>query len=298
MRFAVRHPVSWISLTASCLLVTVLLATLALWPGTDNPGNTVPMPRLLLQYESAATLREHDKSNPVGKTSPPSTTEIPNPAGLSIVIDDLGENMQAARVLLELRIPLNFAIWPHARFARETALAAHAAGCTILIHQPMEALDAAAKPGPNPLRTGMSRENMEAIFQQNLIRVPYAEGLNNHMGSRFTSSPEDVHLFCEIIACSGLFVLDSVTHPVSVLYKEAHAMGIPAARRSIFLDDKPGKAAVLAQLREATRLALQRQQVIAIGHPRSDTLAALREWNSMRDPKLRLLFLKDCLTPP
>jgi polysaccharide deacetylase 2 family uncharacterized protein YibQ len=162
----------------------------------------------------------------------------------------------------------------------------------------MEALGAFAKPGPNPLRAGMPRERMEAVFRQSLARVPHAEGLNNHMGSRFTSRREDVRLFCEIVADAGLFVLDSVTHPASVLYEEAHAAGIPAARRDAFLDAKPGKAAALARLREASRLALQGKQVIVIGHPRAATLAALREWNRTRDPELPLLSLRDCLTPP
>ena len=299
LRLAARYPISWIALTASCLLAGVLLATLALWPGTGSTDSAVPQPRPLSHSESG-TITEEDGSRriPLEDAKQPSPAKIPGQAGLAIVMDDLGENMQAAHALLELRIPLSFAIWPHARLARETALAVHAAGCAILIHQPMEAVDTAAKPGPNPLRADMPRERMEAIFRQNLARVPYAEGLNNHMGSRFTSNPEAVRLFCEIMADSGLFVLDSVTHPASVLYEEAHAAGIPAARRDIFLDAKPGKAAALAQLHEATRLALQGKQVIAIGHPRKDTLDALQEWNSTRDPKLRLLSLRDCLTPP
>jgi len=251
---------------------------------------------MLLQHESGAisgagVIVPFEEAAPI----PP---EISERAGLAIVIDDLGENMQVVHAFLALRIPITFAIWPHARFAREAALAAHAAGGAILIHQPMEALDAAAKSGPDPLRVGMSRERMEAIFRQNLARVPHAEGLNNHMGSRFTTRPGDVRLFCEIMSDSGLFVLDSVTHPGSVLYEEARAAGIPAARRDVFLDVKAEKTAVLEQLHEAARLALQGRRIIAIGHPRAGTLAALREWNSTRDPKLRLLSLRDCLSPP
>ena len=294
VRLAAQHPASWICLTASCLLAVVLLATLTLWPETDRP---VPTQRTPLQRASGNAPGENDGHLPLEDAVPLPSAKTSNRAGLAIVIDDLGENMQVVHALLDLRIPLAFAIWPHARFARETALTAHAAGCVVLIHQPMEALRATAKPGPNPLRVSMPRDRMEAIFQQSLTYVPHVEGLNNHMGSRFTSRPEDVRLFCEIIAGSGLFVLDSVTHPASVLYEEAHAAGIPAARRDIFLDDTPGKTVVLARLREATRLALHGKQVIAIGHPQADTLAALREWNSTRDPGLRLLSLRDCLTP-
>jgi polysaccharide deacetylase 2 family uncharacterized protein YibQ len=298
LRLVERYPALWVGLTASCLLAAVLFATLALWLGTDNPDRPAPLMRVLPQHEASSTLGEGDSPVPVEVATPPSPAKISAQDGLVIVIDDLGENMQATRELLELGIPITFAIWPHARFARESALAAHAVGYVILIHQPMEALDATAKPGPNPLRVGMPRERIEAIFRQNLARVPHAEGVNNHMGSRFTTQPEAVRLFCEMMADSGLFVLDSVTHPASVLYEEARTARIPVVRRDIFLDDRPEKAAVLARLHEATRLALNGRQVIAIGHPRADTLAALREWNNTRDPRLRLLALRDCLTLP
>ncbi|MDR2695726.1 MAG: divergent polysaccharide deacetylase family protein [Deltaproteobacteria bacterium] len=297
LRLAARHPALWTGLTAGCLLAAVLLATLALWPGTDSPDRSALASRALVQRESGAAPGAG--GSPVPDEEPaPLPEKSPRRAGLAIVMDDVGENMQAVHALLALRIPLAFAVWPHAGHTRETALAAHAAGCAVLIHQPMEALDAAARPGPNPLRTGMPRERMEAVLWQSLARVPHAEGLNNHMGSRFTTRSGDVRLFCEIMADSGLFVLDSVTHPASVLYEEARAAGIPAARRDIFLDAEPAKAAVLARLREAERLALHGRQVIAIGHPRAATLAALREWNSARDPALRLLDVRDCLTPP
>jgi hypothetical protein len=201
LRLAARYPASWTGLAAGCLLAAVLLATLALWPGTDSPDRPVPAPRMFVQRESSAALGEGGSPAPVEQGAP-----LPEDAraGLVIVIDDLGENMQAVHALLGLRIPLAFAVWPHARFARETALAAHAAGCAVLIHQPMESLNAAAGTGPNPLRAGMPRERMEAVFRQSLARVPHAEGLNNHMGSRFTSRLEDVRLFCEIVANSGL----------------------------------------------------------------------------------------------
>ena len=295
MRLAVRHPVCWIGLTASCLLAAVLLVTLALWPGTDRP---VTLPHTPPQRALGASPGEGGKSVSFDDAVSPPQVNTTSAAGLAIVIDDLGENMQAVHALLDLRIPIAFAILPHGRLAREAALAAHAAGCAVLIHQPMEPLNATAKPGPNVLRAGMPRHRMEAIFRQSLTRVPHAEGLSNHMGSRFTSQPEAVRLFCEIVADSGLFVLDSVTHPASVLYEEAHAAGISAARRTLFLDDTPGKALVLARLHEATRLVQHGKYVIVIGHPHADTLAALREWNSTRAPGLCLLSLRDCLTPP
>jgi hypothetical protein len=56
VRFAERCPASWIGLTASCLLAAVLLATLALWPGTDD--RPAPASRLISQCESGLTPGE------------------------------------------------------------------------------------------------------------------------------------------------------------------------------------------------------------------------------------------------
>jgi len=294
-RLAARHPAPWIGLTAACLLALTLLAALALWFAADS---LLPPPRALPQHTLKAAPEEGGSRLAPDAPAPLPPEHVARLPGLAVVMDDLGEDMQAVQALLSLRIPIAFAVWPHARHAREAAQAAHEVGCAVLIHQPMEPLDAAVKPGPNALRVGMSRERMEAVFRQSLAAVPHAEGLNNHMGSRFTARREDVRLFCELAANSGLFVLDSMTHPASVLYEEARAAGIPAARNDVFLDAKPGKAAALARLREASRLAMRGRQVIVIGHPRADTLAALREWNSSRDSGLRLLSLRDCLTLP
>ena len=45
-----------------------------------------------------------------------------------------------------------------------------------------------------------------------------------------------------------------------------------------------------------TALASGGKRVVAIGHPRRETLAALHEWK--RDPTVRALRLSECLTPP
>jgi len=298
LRFAARYPVFWIALTASCLLALVLLITLLLWSGTQSVQ--VSTPQVQQGFKGQTHPNKEKQSSPPLKeyTCLLPNERAPDRGGLAIVIDDLGENMQAINALLSLRIPLTFAIWPHARLAREAAKAGHDAGCTIIIHQPMEAFASKANPGPNPLRVGMSRNSMEAIVKQNREHVPYAEGLNNHMGSRFTSQPKEVRMLCNIIEDCGLFILDSVTYPASVLYREAKDAGIAAVRRDIFLDDKKEKNAVLAQLREATRRASRGKQIIAIGHPHTETLAALREWNSSRDPALHLMSLRDCLATP
>ncbi len=286
-RLAARRPLVWRIAAGVCLWALVLGIGFALRPAPEKSTTAL-----------SAQPRKERRAVPAPQPAAPPTQPGPPRSGLVIVMDDLGEDMQAVHSLLELKLPIAFAVWPHARHATEAAKAARAAGHTVLIHQPMQALNPKALPGPETLTTGMTREAMEGVLRRGMHRLPQAEGLNNHMGSRFTSSREDVRRLCGILAGSGLFVLDSVTHPASVLYEEARKAGMAAARRTIFLDAEPGGAFALTQLRAAEKSALQGKKVVAIGHPRKETLAALREWNARRNAGLHLLSLRDCLIPP
>jgi polysaccharide deacetylase 2 family uncharacterized protein YibQ len=97
---------------------------------------------------------------------------------------------------------------------------------------------------------------------------------------------------------TGFFVLDSMTHPGSVLHKEAAKHGIPALKRDIFLDTEYSKENVLRQLRKAEKIALITGRAIAIGHPLPGTLAALKEWEGMRDPQVEMVTLLNLIGQP
>jgi polysaccharide deacetylase 2 family uncharacterized protein YibQ len=285
----------------ACALLSAAVSglTFILLPFPDAPPAPEPPP----PKEASPPLRSPGgapETKELARDVPSSAGrgETPPPAGLAVVIDDLGENMQVVHRLLALDLPLTFSVWPHARFAEETARAAHEAGLELLIHLPMQPRNPKLDAGPHVLSAGMPRGEMEAVLRQSLRKLPGAAGLNNHMGSRFTCLRAEVRLFCEILAPSGLFVLDSVTHHASVLYEEARRSGIAAARRDLFLDAQPGKKRALAQFNAAGRLALQGKRVIAVGHPLPETLAALSEWSKSRNPGIVMLRVKDCLTPP
>jgi polysaccharide deacetylase 2 family uncharacterized protein YibQ len=211
-----------------------------------------------------------------------------------IVMDDLGASRPALDQLLALDYPVTFAFWPHGRFTRAGAMEARAAGREVIIHHPMEPLGyPGVKPGPNVLLKGMSPEQIRARLEASLAAVPGAEGLNNHMGSRFTQSVDEVRVVVDFLRERGLFTLDSVTHPDSVFAAEARRMGLTAYRRDIFLDVTPTRAKVLEELRKAEDLALLKGQSVAIGHPLPATLAALKDFASSRRKNIRLVRLQD-----
>lgn len=218
------------------------------------------------------------------------------PARLVIVIDDIGEDMNAARTLARLPFPVTFAVWPRSTHARAAAETGHAAGLEILIHQPTEPMKyPEMNPGPNALFVSLSDREIESRVRDSLTRVPYAMGMNNHMGSRFTRDRRAAAAMLRPLREHGFFVLDSLTHPASVLYAEASRLGIPALKRDVFLDAASGKDNVLRQLRKAENIALVAGRAVAIGHPLPDTLAALKEWDAMRNAQVELVRLSDLL---
>lgn len=224
---------------------------------------------------------------------------------LTIVMDDMGANPKAIHELLDLNVPVTVSIWPRSRYAAETARLAHAAGREVLIHQPMEPMQAPyIDAGPGAITLAMPPERIRRTLAENLKRVPYASGMNNHMGSRFTQDPAVSALVCDEAASAGLFILDSVTHPRTVLYDTARKRGLPAYRRAVFLDDGPRTVrSVLRELRATEALAHKNGQAVAIGHPHPETLAALRQWTAERDMSLHVVPLRhlsvhvDTLTP-
>jgi hypothetical protein len=109
-----------------------------------------------------------------------------------------------------------------------------------------------------------------------LEQVPGAVGLNNHMGSRATADWATMQAVMDAAATAGLFFVDSRTTADSVALDVARDAGVPALARDVFLDAEGGPG-VAVQLDELARLALGQGRAVAIGHPRPETIAALKE---------------------
>lgn len=106
---------------------------------------------------------------------------------LSIVIDDFGYRPQTENQVLALPSTISVAVLPNAPHAREMATKAHNLGHEVLIHLPMAPLSKQPLE-KDTLRPEMSSEEIERIIREAYSKVPYAVGLNNHMGSAMTSN--------------------------------------------------------------------------------------------------------------
>ncbi len=212
---------------------------------------------------------------PAAKTKPLLKTVRPR---LAIVIDDIGYADLVSDRLHELGIPVTGAVIPAAPFARSEARRLHELGLEEIIHLPMQPKDPANHhPRDQFVLTDSSAAEIGALLDAAMAAIPFARGLNNHMGSRLTSDPQAARRLLEQVKERGLFFVDSKTAPTTVAFSLARQLGMKTVLRDVFLDDVQTYEHTFAQIRRLVDLARQNGKALAIGHPFPSTLAALRD---------------------
>ncbi len=198
---------------------------------------------------------------------------------IALVIDDLGLNRPNTRRTIELPGPLTLALMTYAETLQEFADKARSNGHELLVHFPMAPRDPRYDPGPNALRAELGKEELARRLAWGLSRFEGYVGVNNHMGSGFTSSiPGMAQVMVELKA-RGLLYLDSLTIPGAVGAPLADRLGVPFAVRDVFIDnDHQDRGAIRRQLQQLERVALRRGAAIGIGHPHNATLEELAVW--------------------
>ena len=201
----------------------------------------------------------------------------PSYAGkLSIVIDDFGYRPQQENQVLAMPSTISVAVLPNAPHAREMATKAHNAGHEVLIHLPMAPLSKQPLE-KDTLRPDMSSDEIERIIREAVDKVPYAVGLNNHMGSAMTSSLFGMQKVMQALSRYNLYFLDSMTIGNSQAMRAANGTGVKVIKRRVFLDDTQNEADIRRQFNRAVDLARRNGSAIAIGHPHPTTVRVLQQ---------------------
>jgi polysaccharide deacetylase 2 family uncharacterized protein YibQ len=197
---------------------------------------------------------------------------------IAIIIDDLGADWNAAESLSKFPQRVTFSILPDRKFTRETAELAQASGKEVMIHLPMEpeAREGLAI-GPRTILTTMSTVEVESLFNELVANVPFAVGMNNHMGSKVTPNRALMMEVLTLAKMHNLFFIDSRTTPATQAYAVARELGVPTNFRSVFLDDKAKVGYTEHQLDVLLKRMLEHGSAIAIGHPFRSTIEALQE---------------------
>jgi polysaccharide deacetylase 2 family uncharacterized protein YibQ len=197
---------------------------------------------------------------------------------VAVVLDDLGLDRARTAEAIRLQGPLTLSFMTYASELGQQTEAARDAGHELFLHVPMEAIDRHADPGPHALFTSQSRDEILDRLRWALGRFDGFVGINNHMGSKFTSDAHSMAPVMEELRARGLVFLDSRTSPASSGIRLAIAYGVPHAARDVFLDDDQTPAAIARRLARVEQVAGRHGSAIAIGHPHDTTITVLRTW--------------------
>jgi len=195
---------------------------------------------------------------------------------LAIVIDDFGYRPAQENQVLQMPAAISVAVLPDATHAHEMATKAHQRGHEVLIHLPMAPLSKQPLE-KNTLRPDMSSEEVERIIREAVAKVPYAVGLNNHMGSAMTSSLPGMQKVMQVLNHYNFYFLDSMTIGNSQSTRAAAGTSVKVIKRRVFLDDTQNEADIRKQFLRAVHLAQRDGSAIAIGHPHPTTVKVLQQ---------------------
>jgi polysaccharide deacetylase 2 family uncharacterized protein YibQ len=239
-----------------------------------------------------------------------SIPEIPAPAPkraerkgrqIAILIDDIGFDLRVVEELARIRAPIAFAVLPFAPHAAEAARLLHGAGREILLHLPMEPRSyPMGDPGAGALFANMDAGEIRRRIEENLTAVPYAAGVNNHMGSLFMENEAGLSVVMEELAKRNLFFIDSRTTPDSLGRQAAARAGVRFAERAVFIDHHRGYSAALANLTQPNRSDWEKGgPLLLIGHPHDETIRALGEAQShWHEGKIQVIPLSAFINLP
>jgi uncharacterized protein len=197
---------------------------------------------------------------------------------IALVIDDLGFSFRSSTVqgMLNLPIPLTAGVIPSHIASEAIAIEANRLGHEVIAHVPMEPMNHPGDTEPDYLHSSLSFAEFSS-FMESVEAIPFANGMSNHQGSLATQDPELMRRVAGWCSQRGWFVLDSITHASTLLYRSARAQGVPAVRRDLFLDHHQEPDSIRARLHDAVQMATEQDGiVIVIAHPRESTLAVLR----------------------
>ena len=240
-----------------------------------------PAPVTSMPSEAPPTITEQPQAPETAAVAP-----LPEPAPpplaakpmIAIVIDDMGVDQRRSARAMKLPAKVTLSFLPYARDLKKQAAEAAALGHEIMLHVAMEPESPEADPGPNVLLTGTPEPELLANLRWNLEQMTGYQGINNHMGSRFTRDLAGMRVVMGELKARGLFFLDSLTSRDSVGAKTAREAGVPFAARDVFIDHKDDEAFVQQQLAKVEAEAKKHGIAIAIAHPRDITLRALKTW--------------------
>ncbi|NVK23956.1 MAG: divergent polysaccharide deacetylase family protein [Gammaproteobacteria bacterium] len=196
-------------------------------------------------------------------------------ARIAIVIDDIGYQ-SSDQLLLNIDAPLSYAVLPHTPLGYRYALQATKNNRDVLIHLPMQADHNNHLLGSGALTSKMNKVEYQQTLLSAMEDIPFAIGINNHMGSLLTRMEQPMRWTMEVLQQHNMFFLDSKTTRHSKVEQLAKQFGVTSLNRNIFLDHSREKRHMEHQFQRLINIAQNYGSAIGIGHPYKETYELLQ----------------------
>ncbi|QPH99749.1 divergent polysaccharide deacetylase family protein [Campylobacter concisus] len=219
-------------------------------------------------------------------------TSVKGRAKLVIIIDDVA-TFEHASMIKSLGLKITPSIFPATKTHPDTPNIARTFEF-YMIHLPMQAKHFDS-PEIGTLTINESFESMHKKIKKIRKDFPRAKYTNNHTGSRFTSDFDAMDKAYRALIEQGFVFVDSKTIAQTAVARAAKKHNQPYISRDIFLDDDPSASAVRRELVAAVNLAKKRGYAIAIGHPKKNTIAVIKESKNNLLKDVDVVYLKDIL---
>ena len=271
----------FLGLTILILLVFlagVLANYMLQWP-TQHVGPTEPPMPSVPQKATPTYEIFPEKAEPTKPLNGLPVLPGAQPPLVAIIVDDIGYDRIQTAKLLDLDAPITFSILPYGPYSQEVAAQARAKGHEIMLHLPMEPNEyPQVNPGPGALLSRMDPDEMIRQLIANLDLYPGLKGVNNHMGSAMSRSPERMRQIFTILKKRGLYYVDSRTTADTIARPSAQLLQLPFAERDIFIDHFEDADFIMGQLKELIKRAKEQGYAVGIAHPHAVTLTVLKQF--------------------
>lgn len=213
-----------------------------------------------------------------------------NKAKIAILIDDVGARTTSLSTFFQFDEKITFAVLPFLAKSKECNQIIQNSAYKSILHMPMESknnqrLNERTK---GMIKVGMSKEEIEKLVNSAIENIGGGVlGLNNHIGSKFTSNAQSMYYLLSLAKRKNLFFIDSNTYSkigedgivaepeLAFSYRYAKGLGVKANYNSLFIDHVDALENVENILLSAIDIAKKRGQLLIIGHYRKNTADAL-----------------------
>lgn len=206
-----------------------------------------------------------------------------------IIIDDIANPAQLG-AMQSIGLKLTPSIFPIAESNKKMSEAV-ARLDFFMVHLPLEALTY-----HDEMETIKLSDSAEIITQkiaqikQNMPKTRY---LNNHTGSKFTASKENMEILLGVLDSHNISFVDSRTTPNTALPSIAEEQNRLILSRDIFVDNALDSASLNTQINEGVKIAKERGYAILIAHPHKETLLALKRAKDGALKEVDVIYLNE-----